>query len=433
MQLLRIVTIGNVDDGKSTFIGRLLYDSHAILSDTLAELELASPSQQQKLSTPFNLALLTDGLKAERAQGITIDVAYRFFTARLSQASQLSQVKERKFIIIDAPGHAKYTKNMVTGASQAEVALLLVDVTKELNEQTLRHLQIIQLMGLRQLVVCINKMDLVQYSQSHFENLKQKIIKLLNTEIKTSVSFFPISAVLGDNITSLSQNTPWYQGPCVLDFLVEIEASSLAKSSERAFCLPVQGLITAQDGEPLYCGSLIGGSVQVQDEVLIFPSQVAAKIKSIETYDGSLLTAPAGKAVALKLDLTLDKSLDNKSLDKSIAIKRGDYIVAKRAGLNSAMLNLHIRQGRRAEADIIWLGEEKLQPQQQFLLRKNTFECRCKITENFLPANEIGRVIIYAEQELVYQAFSEDKDMGAAILIDEKTNLTVAAVMFRGI
>jgi len=412
MQLLRVVTAGSVDNGKSTLIGRLLYDSKSIFIDTLEDLQRASDLQG---AGSLNLALLTDGLKTEREHGITIDVAYRFFTT-----------SRRRFIIIDAPGHVQYTKNMVTGVSQADVALLLVDVTAELNAQTLQHIRIIMLMGIRHLIICINKMDLVAYSEISFEGFKQKIqneIQNLSSPGKALRPwFFPVSALVGDNIAEPSKNTPWYQGPCLLDFLEQIETEASEAAGPLRFS--VQGRVYSAAKEWQYTGKVLGGCLQLNDEVVILPSQTMARIKSISTYNGPLNEALMGQAVTVGLDRELhgpDK------LDGLGDIGRGDYIVARSQPSMCA---------GSIEAKIIWFADENLNIGQQFYLRKNTLECRCEIVQIknsgrvFLRPNEIAEIQISTDKIITYDSYSENKFMGSAILIHAVTNQTVAALFF---
>lgn len=406
MQLLRVVTAGSVDNGKSTLIGRLLYDSKSIFIDTLEDLQRVSDLQG---SNSLNLALLTDGLKTEREHGITIDVAYRFFTTL-----------RRRFIIIDAPGHVQYTKNMVTGVSQADVALLLVDVTAELNAQTLQHIRIIELMGIRHLIICINKMDLVAYSEISFEGFKQKIqneIQNLSSPGKALRPwFFPVSALVGDNIAEPSKNTPWYQGPCLLDFLEQVETEASEAAGPLRFS--VQGRVYSAAKEWQYTGKVLGGRLQLNDEVVILPSQALARIKAISTYNGPLNEALVGQAVTVGLD---------REPHGPEGIGRGDYIVARSQPSMCA---------GSIEAKIIWLATENLNIGQQFYLRQNTFECRCEIVQIknsggiFLRPNEIAEIQIQTDKLMTYDSYTQNKFMGSAILIHEVTNQTVAALFF---
>ncbi|MDX2444254.1 MAG: sulfate adenylyltransferase subunit CysN [Bacteroidales bacterium] len=411
MELLRFTTAGSVDDGKSTLIGRLLYDSKAIFEDQMDAIERASKKIGEE---EVNLALLTDGLRAEREQGITIDVAYRYFAT-----------PKRKFIIADTPGHVQYTRNMVTGASTANVALILIDARHGVIEQTLRHSYIASLLQIPHMIVCINKMDLVDYSEDVFEEIKLKYNKIsTNLDVK-DIRFVPISAKLGDNVVDRSENMSWYNGPTLMYLLETIHINADYNHEDVRF--PVQYVVRPQSDEYHdyrgYAGRIASGIIKPGDNVKVLPSGLNTKIKSIDTMTGSLDMAYAPQSVTLTLEDDID-------------ISRGDMIV----GENKAP-----QVGREFDMSICWLGELPMQPRGKYIIRHNTNDLRCVITDvkykidvntlekNYedksVTLNEIARVSVKTSKPVFYDPYKVNRITGSVILIDESTNNTVCAGM----
>lgn len=413
MDLLRFTTAGSVDDGKSTLIGRLLYDSKAIFED---QLEAVERSSRQRGDENINLALLTDGLRAEREQGITIDVAYRYFAT-----------PKRKFIIADTPGHIQYTRNMVTGASTANLAIVLVDARNGVIEQTCRHAFIASLLRIQHIVVAINKMDLVGWSEDQFTKIKQDFEMFASRlENLVDVSFIPISALLGDNVVEPSQNMPWYKGSTLLYHLETVYIGAQENHVDPRF--PVQWVIRSQsqDNDDFcgYAGRVAGGVFKPGDEVTVLPSGFASTIRSIETYDG-----PIGEAFGpLSVTLTLTDNID---------ISRGDMI-AKPHNQPSVDQNI--------EAVICWFSDTTtLLSRGKYVLRHTTkdlkvlvIEVRYKVNINTLHKieddlefrlNDIGRISLRTSGPLFFDPYRRNRHTGSFILIDEGTNETVAAGM----
>lgn len=413
MDLLRFTTAGSVDDGKSTLIGRLLYDSKAIFEDQLEAVERTS---KQRGDEEINLALLTDGLRAEREQGITIDVAYRYFAT-----------PRRKFIIADTPGHIQYTRNMVTGASTANLAIILVDARKGIIEQTCRHSFIASLLRIQHIVLAINKMDLVDYSEEVFnkivEDFKAFASRLDNI---VEVTFIPISALRGDNIVEKSTNMPWYQGPTLLYHLETVYIGSDSNHIDPRF--PVQWVIRPHSNEwhdfRGYAGRVAGGVFKPGDEVLVLPSGFTTKIKGIHTMDGNLDEAFYPLSVAITLEDEID-------------ISRGDMIVKP---------NNQPNVSQDIEAMVCWFSDrQKLSGQGKYILRHTTKEVkaivrdvRYKININTLHKieddrelglNGIGRIHLRTSAPLFFDSYRRNRQTGSFILIDEFTNETVAAGM----
>ena len=411
--LLRFLTCGSVDDGKSTLIGRLLYDTKAILADTLHA--MARTSQRRGLET-VDLSLLTDGLSAEREQGITIDVAYRYFSTG-----------RRKYIIADAPGHEQYTRNMVTAASSANLAIILVDARKGVLTQTRRHSYLAHLLGIPHIVVAINKMDLVGYDQATFERIRGDYLKFAATLGIGDVSFIPLSALRGDMIVDRGERLDWYQGPTLLEIL-EGAPSAHSERDER-FRFPVQFVCRPQQaGDPKlhdyrgYMGRVESGEIAVGDEVVVLPSEKPSRVKAIEIHGRSLPRAIAEQSVTLLLEDEVD-------------ICRGDMIV--KVG-ESAQVT------RRIETMLCWLGDSPLDPQRKYLIRQTTRETRAALeaveyrldinTLQRMPAerlgmNDIARVSFKLAQPLCVDAYAENRATGAFIVIDETSNNTVGAGM----
>lgn len=411
MELLRFTTAGSVDDGKSTLIGRLLYDSKSIFQDQMEAIEKASI---QKGEEQVNLALLTDGLRSEREQGITIDVAYRYFST-----------PKRKFIIADTPGHIQYTRNMVTGASTANLAIILVDARKGIIEQTHRHSFIASLLQIPHIVVCINKMDLVDWDQATYERIRNEYKAFASKLNVKDVNFIPISALKGDNVVSRSENMPWYDGPTLLYLLETIHIGSDHNHIDCRF--PVQSVIRPQKDEfhdyRGFAGRIAGGVFKKGDKVLALPSGFTSTIKSIDTFDGEVEEAFAPMSVSITLDDEID-------------ISRGDMIVRENNVPNV---------GQDIDLMVCWMNEAPLKPNGKYIVKHTTRDCRCivkdvkyKININTLHRNEedksiglndIGRISIRTTVPLFYDSYSKNRITGSVILVDEGTNETVAACM----
>lgn len=411
MQLLRFTTAGSVDDGKSTLIGRLLYDSKSIFEDQLEAIEEASRSRGNE---EVNLALLTDGLRAEREQGITIDVAYRYFAT-----------PKRKFIIADTPGHIQYTRNMVTGASTADLAVILVDARHGIMEQTVRHTYIASLLAIKQVVVCVNKMDLVDFSQEVFDKIVADYKSMSASIELDNVTFIPISAKLGDNVVNKSENMPWYTGKALLDFL---ETVQLPTEAEDRLRLPVQYVIRPISSKfpdfRGYAGRLAEGSLKVGDKVKVYPSEMTSTVTGIYLGEKELETAVTPESV----DVTLADDID---------ISRGDVIVSV-SGVQPMM-----------EQDILlnvcWFRNSALQQGKKYVIRHATGktlgivkEIEYKIDINTrekiydvekLVMNDIARVRIRTAEPLIYDYYKSNRTMGSLIFVEEGTNDTVGAGM----
>ena len=411
MQLLRFTTAGSVDDGKSTLIGRLLYDSKSIFEDQLEAVEEASRSRGNE---EVNLALLTDGLRAEREQGITIDVAYRYFAT-----------PKRKFIIADTPGHIQYTRNMVTGASTADLAVILVDARHGIMEQTVRHTYIASLLAIKQVVVCVNKMDLVDFSQEVFDKIVADYKSMAASIELDNVTFIPISAKLGDNVVNKSENMPWYTGKALLDFL---ETVQLPTEAEDRLRLPVQYVIRPISSKfpdfRGYAGRLAEGSLKVGDKVKVYPSEMTSTVTGIYLGEKELETAVTPESV----DVTLADDID---------ISRGDVIVSV-SGVQP-MLEQDIL------LNVCWFRNSALQQGKKYVIRHATGktlgivkEIEYKIDINTrekiydvekLVMNDIARVRIRTAEPLIYDYYKSNRTMGSLIFVEEGTNDTVGAGM----
>jgi sulfate adenylyltransferase subunit 1 len=415
MDILKFITAGSVDDGKSTLIGRLLYDSDSILAD---QLEALHSSNRKNDDGSIDLAILTDGLKAEREQGITIDVAYKYF-----------QTDKRKFIIADAPGHIQYTRNMVTGASNANLAIILIDARKGVIEQTIRHSFLVSLLGLQQVVVCVNKMDMIGYSEEVYNNIVKDYQALAQkVGLKKNVHFIPVSALKGDNIVNTTTNMPWFKGSSLLDFLetVELEADN---STEHAR-LPVQWVIRPQTDELHdyrgYAGRVSSGSFKVNDKITVLPSGFTSTISKIEVLDQEPEEALAGMSVTVHLTDNID-------------ISRGDLLV------NSTY---QPQVSQLIEADLCWMDTRALDTTHTYFIQHNSKVTRCKIQETLYKVNintlekeqsedfklnDIGRIVIKTADPLAFDSYEVNKANGGAILVDSRTNLTVGALMLRSV
>jgi sulfate adenylyltransferase subunit 1 len=412
MELLRFTTAGSVDDGKSTLIGRLMYDSKTIFQDQLKNLERLSEQRGEAL----NLALLTDGLRAEREQGITIDVAYRYFAT-----------PARKFIIADTPGHVQYTRNMVTGASTANLALILVDARNGVVEQTHRHIFIASLLQIPHFVICINKMDLVDFKQDVYQKIKQDIEDFVSKLQVADISFIPMSALRGDNVVEPSNNMPWYKGPTLLYHLENVHIGSDENLVDCRF--PVQYVIRPRSDKYHdyrgYAGKIASGVFKSGDEVKILPSGFCTKIKSIESPSGFIDEAFPSESVVIQLEDDLD-------------ISRGDMIVREH---NMPSV------GQDIDMMVCWMNKKPLKPGNCYILRHTTKETKAIIKDiqykldintlhriedaKELGLNDMGRITIHTAQPLFFDSYRRNRGTGSLILIDEGTNETVGAGMIR--
>lgn len=414
MDILKFLTAGSVDDGKSTLIGRLLYDSDSILLD---QLEALQASNRKNDDGTIDLAILTDGLKAEREQGITIDVAYKYF-----------QTDKRKFIIADTPGHIQYTRNMVTGASNANLAIILVDARKGVIEQTIRHSFLVSLLGIQQVVLAINKMDMVDYSEEVYTNIVTDYKALAGKVGLKNVHYIPVSALKGDNIVNKSTNMSWYHSESLLDFLETVELN-VDDSTEHAR-FPVQWVVRPQTDELHdyrgYAGRVSSGSFKVNDKVTVLPSGFTSTITKLEVFDQEPEEAIAGMSITMHLQDEID-------------ISRGDILV------NSSY---QPQVGQLIEADLCWMDTRALDTSHTYFIQHNSKVTRCKIQETLYKVNintlekehsedfklnDIGRIIIKTADPLAFDAYEENKANGGAIIIDSRTNVTVGAVMLRNL
>ena len=411
MDLLRFTTAGSVDDGKSTLIGRLMYDTKSIFQD---QLEAIEESSNRRGDEHVNLALLTDGLKAEREQGITIDVAYRYFAT-----------PKRKFIIADTPGHIQYTRNMVTGASTANLAIILIDARKGVIEQTIRHSFIASLLQIKHVVVCINKMDLMDYSQETFEKIKADYNDLAPKLDIPDIRFIPISALFGDNVVDKSTKMDWYDGPSLLWTLENVQINADRNLIDPRF--PVQWVIRPMSDKfhdyRGFAGMIEGGVFRKGEEVEVLPSEFTSKIKAIQGPNGELDEAFA----PLSVSITLEDEID---------ISRGDML-AKPGNKPTATQEIEIM--------VCWLNQKKAIAGSKYLIRHTTNEAKCILKEvryrmdinsmtkdedlKELSMNDIGRITLKTAKPLFVDSYRKNRNTGAVILIDEFTNETVGAGM----
>jgi sulfate adenylyltransferase large subunit len=383
--LLRICTAGSVDDGKSTLIGRLLYDSRSVYEDQLLSVEKAS---KNRTAGPIDFSLFTDGLRAEREQGITIDVAFRYFaTAR------------RKFILADTPGHEQYTRNMATGASTAELAILLVDARHGVRVQSRRHAQIARLLGIRDFVVAVNKMDLVAFDRRVFDDIADEFDTILEG---ARVHPIPMSALDGDNVITRSPRTPWFHGPPLLEYLETVEVDR--DVVQKPFRFPVQLVLRPTHDFRGYAGQVVSGTVGTGDEVTIWPSGRTSRVKRIVTWDGDLDVARAPMSVTLALEDEVD-------------ISRGDLI---------AVGAPHVSQ--RFHADIVWMDERPLEPARVYLLKHTTRTVTAEV-DHRLALNQIGAVTVTTTRPVMFDRYVENRGTGSFILIDPASNFTAGAGM----
>ncbi len=410
-ELLRFSTAGSVDDGKSTLIGRLLYDSKQVFEDQLEALERSSDLTG---GGAINLANLTDGLRAEREQGITIDVAYRYFSTR-----------RRKFIVADTPGHIQYTRNMVTGASTADVALILIDARQGVIEQTRRHTFISSLLRVPNLVVCINKMDLVDFSSDRFQQIEQEFSEFSDKLNFRKTAFIPISALLGDNVVEPSKHMPWYQGSSLLEFLEAVDIPDEGLGDLR---FPIQHVLrptgmTDYHDFRAFAGRLVSGCLKPGDEVMVLPSRKTSRVVEIPTYDGKLAAAFAPMSVSVRLEDDID-------------IGRSDMLIhPDKPPIVANQFN----------AKLCWMSEEPMRIGVKYAIKHLTKNTRCSLPEitsvldldtlsftiskETLNLNDIAKVSLKTMVPLTFDPYERNRSTGGFILIDEATNATVAAGM----
>lgn len=413
MNILKFITAGSVDDGKSTLIGRLLYDTNSILDDQLDAIKKAN---RKNNDGTVDLAILTDGLKAEREQGITIDVAYKYF-----------QTEKRKFIIADAPGHIQYTRNMVTGASNSELIIILIDARKGVIEQTKRHSFLAKLLSLKKVLVCVNKMDMVKYDPLVYEKIKADYSALANRLNLENVDFIPVSALKGDNIVHQSARMPWYEGASLLNYL---EGVNLEDKQQRPWRFPVQWVVRPQT-EDLhdyrgYAGRVLGDGLKIGEEVIVLPSGIRSTVKKIELAEQSLTHAQNGQSIIVHLADDID-------------VSRGDILVAS---AHPALAE------RNFEANICWFDNKPLDRNQIYLLQNHSTITKVKVADilykfdvntqekqydNDIHLNDIAKIELKAAGEVVFDLHSDFPENSQGILIDPRTNLTVGALMIENV
>ncbi len=411
-ELLKFITCGSVDDGKSTLIGRLLHDSKMIFEDQLAAIKNDS-KKSGTTENEFDLALLVDGLQSEREQGITIDVAYRYFST-----------DKRKFIIADTPGHEQYTRNMATGASTADLAIILIDARYGVQTQTKRHSFITKLLGIKHIVVAVNKMDLVDFSEERYNEIKTNYIKFAHELGIEDVILIPISALNGDNVVNRSEKSPWYNGETLMHTLEHIE---IAKDRDlQHFRLPVQYVNRPNLDFRGFCGTIASGIIQVGDAITVLPSGKSSHVKEIVTYEGNLSYAYAEQAITITLEDEID-------------ISRGDIIVKSDEQPDHAS---------SLDVDIVWMSEEPLIKGKSYYIKRATTSTTGTIDKfyfktdvntlekdtstNVLNLNEIAHAKLDLNQEIAFDEYDHNKTMGSFIIIDRISNNTVGAGMIRG-
>ena len=381
--LLRLCTAGSVDDGKSTLIGRLLYESRAVYEDQLLSVRAAS---RNRGAGPIDFSLFTDGLRAEREQGITIDVAYRYFAT-----------SRRKFILADTPGHEQYTRNMATGASTADLAILLVDARHGVREQTRRHARIARLLGISSFVLAVNKMDLVDFDEEVFDSIRGDFTELLDG---SSVYAIPMSALHGDNIVEASERTPWFSGPPLLEHLETVSLPETKNSTQ--FRMPVQLVVRPDQDFRGYAGRIASGTIRPGDQVTVWPSGVSTRVTRIVTWDGDLDVAFAPMSVTLTLADEVD-------------VSRGDLLATG-----------PVQVGRAVAAQVVWMDERPLDPGRVYLLKHAARLVTAEV-DTALGLNEIGLVTVTASRPLVFDAYEGNRATGSFLLIDPTTNATAGA------
>lgn len=406
--LLRFLTCGSVDDGKSTLIGRLLHDSKMIFEDHLKAIEKDSKKSGTQ-GDSVDLALLVDGLQSEREQGITIDVAYRYFAT-----------DKRKFIIADTPGHEQYTRNMATGASTCDLAIILIDAREGVKTQTRRHSFIISLLGIKHVIVAVNKMDLVDYQQEVFTQIREEYLAFSQQLEIPDIQFVPVSALKGDNVVEASDMLSWFHGPTLMDLLENINLSD--KENMQDFRFPVQYVNRPNSEFRGFSGSVVSGEVKVGDEILALPSKKTSKVKSIVTFDGELESARSGQAVTLTLTDEID-------------ISRGDMLCLSD---NLAFM------GNAFEANLVWMSEDALMPNKQYdfkfsaqytsgsideVISRTDVNSLVEMSATHLELNEIGLCRVKLTQSVAFDCYQKNRQTGAFIIIDRMSNATVAAGM----
>ena len=406
--LLRFTTAGSVDDGKSTLIGRLLYDSRNVYEDQIRAITRTYAGHRQ---ASIDFAQLTDGLRAEREQGITIDVAYRYFSTQ-----------RRKFIIADTPGHEQYTRNMATGASTADLAIILIDARKGILTQSRRHAYIASLLGIRHLVVAVNKMDLVDYSGEVFQTIAADFRALAGKLGKASLEMIPVSALVGDNVVTCSERMRWYSGPTLLEHLEAVPVRD--EEAGKPFRLPVQRVIRPDQHYRGFAGQISAGTVRRGDRIVALPSGRTSRVAAITTFDGDLEAASAPQSIAITLEDELD-------------ISRGDVIAA---------IESQPQQAAAIEASLVWFDSERLEGHRPYLLRHGTQMVNARVTRvlsrtridtleaeavSTLNMNDIGIVELETMRPLFFDSYEENRATGSFILIDPRTNATAAAGMIR--
>jgi len=407
-ELLRFLTCGSVDDGKSTLIGRLLHDSKMIYEDQLAAVASDS-SKHGTTGEKIDLALLVDGLQAEREQGITIDVAYRYFSTA-----------KRKFIIADTPGHEQYTRNMATGASTCDLAIILIDARYGVQTQTRRHSYIASLLGIKHVIVAINKMDLVDFDEQRFNDIKQDYLELSKSLNTSDMYFVPISALDGDNVVNHSERTPWYDGQALMQILESVEIAEDKNTVDFRF--PVQYVNRPHLNFRGFCGTVASGVVNVGDEIKVYPSEKTTRVKSIVTYEADLQQAFVDQAVTLTLEDEID-------------ISRGDILVH---ATDSPAFSDRLR------AHMVWMSEMPMKPGKQYWFKfaskltpgiVSDIEYRVDVNtfdhskEDNMQLNDIAVVDVELEQKVVFDAYQKNRATGAFIVIDRMSNITVGAGM----
>jgi len=408
--LLRFITCGSVDDGKSTLIGRLLYESQLVFEDHLAALE-ADSAKSGTQGTDLDFALLVDGLSAEREQGITIDVAYRFFST-----------EDRKFIVADTPGHEQYTRNMVTGASTAEVAVILIDARQGVLTQTRRHSFLVSLLGIRKVVLAVNKLDLEDYSQQTFDTIVADYRAFAEEIGLEDITAIPMSALKGDNITEKSANTPWYSGPSLIQYLETVEVADVQR--DAPFRMPVQWVSRPNLDFRGFAGLIVGGTIRPGDPIRVLPSGQTSTVEKLVTMDGDLDEAMSGQSITITLADEID-------------VSRGDVLAAAKAPPEVA---------DQFEADVVWMAEEPMTPNRHYLLKLGTRTLGAKLAKpkyginvntlehtalKTLELNEIGVCTVTLDRAIPFDAYDSNRDMGGFILVDRISNTTVAAGMLR--
>ncbi|MBD1434439.1 50S ribosome-binding GTPase [Sphingobacterium sp. DN00404] len=413
MNILKFITAGSVDDGKSTLIGRLLYDTNSILDD---QLEAIKKANRKNNDGTVDLAILTDGLKAEREQGITIDVAYKYF-----------QTEKRKFIITDAPGHIQYTRNMITGASNSELIIILIDARKGVIEQTKRHSFLAKLLSLKKVLVCVNKMDMVGFDPFVYEKIKADYLTLASRLGLENVDFIPVSALKGDNIVNRSENMPWYEGVSLLDYL---ETVNIEDKKPQPWRFPVQWVVRPQTDDLHdyrgYAGRVLGDGLKTGDEVMVLPSGARSRVKSLELAEKPLDQAQNGQSIIVHLADDVD-------------ISRGDILVA---------VSQPPLAEKNFEANICWFDNKPLDKNQIYLLQNHTTVTKVKVAdvlykfdvntqekqyETDIQLNDIAKIEIKAAGDVVFDLNRDFPENSQGILIDPRTNLTVGALMIENV